>query len=236
MTRAALALLVLVGPLAAHADEALEILARFDKLMGPTSFESTTEMVAHREDNTTRTYRMTILKAGTDKFRSLFLEPASAKGQEMLRVGDNLWVYMPNLKRALRMAARDSFMGGDFNNADVLRVSYSTDYTGTLVEKTAAHTLLECKAKNGTVAYDKIKLWVTGEGLPLKAQYFAGSGAMIRSAEFKDVKDFNGHKRPAVITMKNELVPARWSELRTIDLKVVDGFPETKFSLSALGK
>ena len=65
----------------------------------------------------------------------------------MLRNGDNMWLYMPNLKRAVRVASRDSFMGGDFNNADVLRVNYTADYTATLAEESKDAYVLELKAK-----------------------------------------------------------------------------------------
>ena len=233
-----LVLLCALLPTAAFAgEEPLALLERYDKLMGPASFEATTEMKAHREDDSERTYKMTMLKSGPEKFRAGFLEPSSAKGQEILRVGDNFWVYMPNLKRSLRMAARDSFMGGDFNNADVLRVNYAADYVPTIAEDTAEHWLIECKAKSHTVAYDKVKLWLhKGDYMPLKAQYFASSGAMIRSAEFKDVKDFGGLKRPSIISMRNELVPARWSEMKTVEMKLVESIPETKFTQGALGK
>ena len=74
-----------------------------------------------------------ILKRDADKFRVWFSEPASVKGQEILRLGDNSWVYLPNLKRATRIANRDSFQGGDFNNADVLRVNYTVDYDAVIV-------------------------------------------------------------------------------------------------------
>jgi hypothetical protein len=77
------------------------LLARYDAVMSPAFFEVDARMVAHRADGSTRGYKMHVLKAGADKLRASFLEPASAKGQEMLRNGDNLWLYMPNLKRAV---------------------------------------------------------------------------------------------------------------------------------------
>src|SRR5262245_6626877 len=105
-----------------------ELLAKYDAVMGPESFEAVTEMTAHREDGSTRTYKMRVLKGGRDKLRIWFLEPAAVRGQEMLRQGENLWVYLPNLKKPTRLASRESFQGGDFNNADVLRVNYQADY------------------------------------------------------------------------------------------------------------
>ena len=102
-----------------------------------------------------------MLKRDADKFRVWFTEPASVKGQEILRIGDNVWVYLPNLKRATRIANRESFQGGDFNNADVLRVNYTADYTGTLAPSDVPDTCcVQLKAKNPETAYDAIKLWV----------------------------------------------------------------------------
>src|SRR5512140_405840 len=125
--------LLVAGPALAKDPTAEELLQRYDEVMGPRTFEAESQMTAWREDGSSRTYEMRMLKAEDDKSRVWFKGPASVKGQEILRVGDNLWVYLPNLKRATRMANRDSFQGGDFNNADILRVSYSKDYEGKLV-------------------------------------------------------------------------------------------------------
>src|SRR2546430_11749995 len=88
-----------------------EILKRYDEVMGPKTFDSETAMTAHREDGSERTYVMKMLRGENDKFRIWFLEPAAVKGQEMLRNGDNIWLYLPNLKRVIRIANRDSFQG-----------------------------------------------------------------------------------------------------------------------------
>src|SRR5690242_5026521 len=107
---------------------ALDLVRRYNELMSPKTFDMLMTMVAHRQDDTTRSYKFRAMKSQDDKIRLWFFEPAAAKGQEMLRVGDNMWVYMPNLKRSLRIASRESFQGGDFNNGDVLRVNYEADY------------------------------------------------------------------------------------------------------------
>ena len=109
-----------------------DVLAKYDATMAPATFKGVAAMTAHRDDGSTRTYKMTFLKGSDDRNRIWFHEPAAVRGQEMLRNGENFWVYMPNLKRALRLASRDNFQGGDFNNAVVLRANYSRDYDGTV--------------------------------------------------------------------------------------------------------
>jgi hypothetical protein len=228
----------------AFADDAAAYLARFDQVMSPEYFEADTRMVAHREDGSVRTYKMRVQKSGTEKLRATFLEPASAKGQEMLRNADNLWLYMPNLKRAVRVASRDQFMGGDFNNADVLRVNYTADYTATIGKSDDPKlVVLELKAKSPQVAYDVIKMWMTSgatSSQPVRSELYAASGKLLRTAEFSDVKTFSSGKgewkRPAKIVMKNALVPARFSEMVWDDAQVKESISPQRFVLDDLGR
>lgn len=215
------------------------LLKRYDEVMGPPTFDMQTEMTAWREDGSSRTYSMRMLKGEGDKFRIWFLQPASVKGQEMLRMGDNLWLYLPNLKRATRVANRDNFQGGDFNNADVLRVNYTQDYTAKLAPSDDAETWkLQLKAKHGDTAYDAIYLWLRKkDGMPLRGEYFGTSGQMLRSATFKDFVEFEkGYSRPSTVVMQNELVKARKSQLVIKALKLNVDAPAQRFTQSDLGR
>lgn len=215
------------------------LLEKYDSIMGPENFQSTATMTATREDGTTRSYKMKFLKKGKEKFRVWFQGPAAVAGQEVLRVGDNSWVYLPNLKRATRIANRDSFQGGDFNNADVLRVNYKADYTAALGKSELSEQwLVELKAKSSGTAYEAIKLWIRkSDFMPMKGEYFGTSGKILRSAVFSDFKQFaKSYKRPARVVMKNELIPARKTELLTLSIDVAVAPPNQKFSLSNLGK
>lgn len=240
MRKLALAVMMLVAVPALAADPTPEeLLKKYDAVMGPRTFESESSMTAWREDGTSRTYVMRFLKSEDDKFRIWFREPASVKGQEMLRVGDNVWAYLPNLKRATRIANRDSFQGGDFNNADVLRVNYTRDYSAKLVPSDVPDTYaLELKAKSPDTAYDAIKLWVRKvDGMPVKGQYFGTSGQMLRSAEFTDFTEFDkGYSRPAKVVMRNEVTKSRRSEMVMKSLKLNVDTPAQRFTQSDLGK
>jgi outer membrane lipoprotein-sorting protein len=234
-----LMMLLLTSPALAADPTPEQLVAGYDATMAPASYESQAEMSSYREDGSQRTYVMKMLKAEDDKYRVWFTSPSSVKGQEILRSGQNMWVYLPNLKRATRIANRDSFQGGDFNNADILRVNYSKDYTAKLVPSTEADTwALELKAKNTDTAYDSIKLWLRkADGLPVKGQYFGTSGQLLRSAEFSDFKEFDkGYTRPAKIVMRNELVKARRSELVFKALQRNVQIPAQRFTQSDLGR
>lgn len=240
MKRLLLTVALLLSTTSLAADPTAEqLLAKYDATMGPRAFDSTSTMTAWREDGTSRSYKMRMLKFESDKFRIWFDEPSAVKGQEMLRQGDNMWLYIPSMKRATRIASRENFQGGDFNNADVLRVNYSADYTATVIPSEVPDTYaLQLKAKNAQTAYDAIKLWFRkSDLLPLKGQYFGTSGQMIRSAEFSDFREFGkGYARPAKVVMQNELVKTRRSEL-FIEKMSIDVTPAPqRFVQSDLGK
>jgi outer membrane lipoprotein-sorting protein len=240
MTRTLLmTLLVLSAPALAADPTADDILKKYDSLMGPQAFESDSQMTSTREDGTTRTYVMHMLKKDADKFRVFFNNPASVKGQEILRIGDNAWVYLPNLKRATRIANRESFQGGDFNNADVLRVNYVLDYSGVLVASELPDTwCVQLKARHAETAYDAVTLYVRKADLmPVKGKYFGTSGKLIRSADFSEVKELQkGFSRPTKIVMHNELVPARQSEMLISSMRLDVDPPAQRFTQTDLGK
>lgn len=231
--------MLLAGAALAAEPTAEELLKKYDGIMGPGTYEAEAEMTATREDGSSRTYGMKFLKRDADKFRVWFSQPASVRGQEILRLGDNSWVYLPNLKRATRIANRESFQGGDFNNADILRVNYAADYTGTLVPSDLPETYcVQLKAKSTETSYDSIKLYVRkSDSQPVKGQFFGTSGKMIRSAEFSEYKELDkGYTRPTRVVMHNELVPSRQSTMVMKSMKLNVDAPPQRFTQTDLGK
>ena len=228
--------LLLAAETAPSADD---LLKKYDAIMGAENFDAVAEMTAHRDDGSVRTYKMRVLKAGTEKLRVWFSEPAAVRGQEMLRQGENLWVYLPSLKKPTRLASRESFQGGDFNNADVLRVHYQTDYAAKVLPQSDLPDSwqLELTAKTHDAAYERIQLWMRrSDGMPVKGAYFTASGKQLRAAEFTDVKSFGGFKRPAKIVMKNLLAPKRWSEMVMLTFTTKVSPPASRFVLDDLGR
>ena len=63
------------------------------------------------------------VKKGRDKVATLLLSPASDKGRSTLRQGENMWLYIPNVGKPVRITSLQSVTGGIFNNADIMRVS-----------------------------------------------------------------------------------------------------------------
>jgi outer membrane lipoprotein-sorting protein len=219
------------------APSADDLLAKADAILAPDRFESDVTMATVRANGDVRSFQMHIMKSGDDLHRIRFTAPADEKGTEVLRIGDEMWNYLPNLKRSLRISSKQEFHGGDFNNADVLRVNLSKDYTPKLIETTDDEYTLELKAKNDQVGYDVIKYWLRKkDGMPLRQEYYTSSGKLVRKLEYLDPKTFGKVTRPSRMVMWNMLNRSRHSEMTINELNVRPRLADGVFTLAALGR
>ena len=138
---------------------------------------------------------------------ALFLDPPSEKGRSTLRLGDNMWLYIPNIGKPLRITSLQSVIGGVFNNSDILRLDYSVEYDVKSYSTEKDSHILELKAKKNTVAYDRIKMWVDIKHLvPTKIEAYAASGLLIKTLHYSKITDFgNGIVRPAMLQTDSPL-------------------------------
>lgn len=202
----ALALCLLALPAAAAVDGA-QILHKVDRNLEPESYESFRKLIDIQPDGSRKEYVLYTVKKDRDKVVSLFLSPASDKGRATLRLADNMWLYMPDVGRPIRITSLQSVTGSVFNNADILRIDYAMEYNVEAAEEQADAYLLTLKAKSGEVAYDRLKMWVDRKVLlPVTIEAYAASGLLIKTLRFKDVKDFGGGiKRPATLETDSPL-------------------------------
>ncbi len=215
-----------------------ELLRRANAILAPEEYEADVTFVTHKGPGDTRSFSLRILKKGTDHLRVRFLAPPDDAGSEFLRVGDNMWNFLPNLKRSLKISARQEFHGGDFSNSDVLRVDLVQDYRPTVLPSSSADEwLLDLRAKSDAVAYSEIKLWMRKkDGMPLREELYTGSGKLVRKLELTDVKKFGKLVRPSRYVMRNMVMPARYSEMTWNDFHLRSGIQAGQFDLDSLGR
>jgi hypothetical protein len=98
-------------------------------------------------------------------------------------------------------------VGGVFNNADILRLDYTSEYRVEQVEDNDIEYILHLKAKTKTVAYDKLKMWVNKDNmLPSKIESLTETSMLIKTLYFKQIKDFGaGVVRPSVVETDSPL-------------------------------
>ena len=183
------------------------ILQKVDRNLEPESYEAYRKLIDIQPDGAKKEYVLYTLKKGRDKVVALFLSPPSDKGRATLRLADNMWLYMPDVGRPIRITSLQSVTGSVFNNADILRIDYSEEYDVQAAEEEKDAYLLSLKAKSGEVAYDSLKMWVDRKLLvPVTIEAYAASGLLIKTLRFKDVKDFGGGiRRPATLETDSPL-------------------------------
>lgn len=231
-------LLCLLGCLAAFPAAAVDgnqILQKVDRNLEPESYESYRKLIDIQPDGTRKEYVLFSLKKGRDKVVALFLSPASDKGRITLRLGDNMWLYMPSVGKPIRITSLQSVTGSVFNNADILRVDYTTEYDVVSAEEQPDAYLLSLKAKTGEVAYDRLTMWVDRKMLlPTTIEAYAASGLLIKTLRFKDIKDFGGGiRRPATLETDSPLHKGYKSVMLWSGLKKAN-IPDEVFTLNYL--
>jgi outer membrane lipoprotein-sorting protein len=216
--------------------DGVSILKQVDRNMMPESFESYRKLVNIEPDGRNREYTLFTVKKG-DKVAALFLAPASEKGRATLRLGENMWLYIPNVAKPVRITSLQSVVGGVFNNSDILQLDYSEEYDVESIEEKDESYLLNLKAKNNTVAYDRLKMTVDKKALvPIQIQCIAASGMLIKTLYFKEIKDFGGGiVRPAVLETDSPLYKGYRSILILARIKKRE-IPDEVFTLNFLPK
>ncbi|MFH0789488.1 MAG: outer membrane lipoprotein-sorting protein [Pseudomonadota bacterium] len=221
----------------AYAIDDAQLLSQIDKNLSPESYESYRKIINIEPNGSKKEYTYFTAKKGKDKIVGLFLSPASDKGRSTLRLGDNMWLYIPNVGKPIRITSLQSVVGGVFNNADILALDYAVDYDIEKVESSGSETLLLLKAKTKTVAYDRLKMWVNKEKLvPTKIECLTEAGMLIKTLYFKDVKDLGGGiVRPAVIETDSPLYKGYKSVMIFAKIKKKD-FKDEVFTLTFMPK
>jgi len=204
----------------AFALDGAEILKKVDANLQPESFESYRKLINIEPSGAKREFLLYTLKKGNDKIASLFLSPASEKGRATLRLGDNMWLYIPNVGKPIRITSLQSVVGGVFNNADIMRLDYNVEYNVQKIEDEKSEYVLDLKAKTTTVAYDKLKMWVDKTTIvPTKVECYAATGLLIKTLYFKERKSFEGVLRPSVIETDSPLYKGYQSILAYANVK-----------------
>jgi hypothetical protein len=225
--------LSMIVALPVYAIDGTALLKQVDRNLSPDSYESYRKLINIEPDGKKKEFTLFTVKKGIDKVASLFIAPASEKGRSTLRLGDNMWLYIPNVGKPIRITSLQSVVGGVFNNADILQLDYTAEYDVEKVEETGAEYVLFLKAKTKTVAYDRLKIWADKKNiLPTKIECLTEANMLIKTLYFKDVKSFGGGiTRPAVIETDSPLYKGYKSVMIFAGIKKRD-FKDEVFTLT----
>lgn len=212
-----------------------DILRRVDRNLEPESYEMYRKLINIEPSGARKEFILFSAKKGKERLVAVFLSPASERGRSTLRLGENMWLYIPEVGRPVRITSLQSVIGGVFNNSDILRLDYAEEYRAERLEEAGGEYLLHLKAKTNAVAYDRLRMWVDRRALlPSRIECQAADGLLVKTLRFSDIKDFGGGiVRPAAIETDSPVFRGYRSIMLFDGLRARD-FPDEAFTLAFL--
>ena len=214
--------------------EALEIVMRADEIRFPRdSFQ--TEIAVRNlsagEQNDER--KFCVLSRGNENTIVLSTEPASERGQALLMRGRDLWIFMPSVSQPVRLSLAQR-LTGQVANGDLARANLAGDYIPTIIGREEldgqAAVVLSLSAVDRGVTYSRVKYWVAEkDSRPLKAEFYALSGRLLKTARYEEFRQMAGAIRPTRLVMEDALKKGEISVLTYENMNVRD-LPERMFT------
>ncbi|MDY0011743.1 MAG: outer membrane lipoprotein-sorting protein [Rhodocyclaceae bacterium] len=234
----------LLAPLAGFAQESDEVartlVAKADEIRFPQEgfqVDITVKSTVDGQPAEDRRYR--VLSRGNEDSIILVMEPASERGQALLMKGRDLWIFMPSVSQPIRLSLAQR-LTGQVANGDLARANFSGDYTPKILGHEEVNgekaQLLELTAVDRGVTYARVLYWVRDkDARPLKAEFYALSGRLLKICRYEDYKSMAGKTRPTRLTMEDALKKGDISIL-TYEAMTVRDLPEKIFTKDYLKK
>ncbi len=220
-----------------------EILNKVDRLWRGSTSVGQMEMevvTAHWS----RTLRMKVYTEGMERSLVRITYPAKEEGVATLKVDNNIWNYLPKIKRVTKVPASmmlGSWMGSHFTNDDVVKDSqYVRDYDTkiTFEGERDGQKILELTLHpkpEAPVVWGKIVSIIRAEDcIPLAMTYFDEDGEEMRVMTFGEIKEMGGRTIPTALTMRPLDKPKEFTRVSYLEITFdVDLGPDL-FSLRSL--
>jgi outer membrane lipoprotein-sorting protein len=221
---------------------ALELVRKIDDL-----YRSQTSFSEFEMEIVTPDWRRTlVIKAwtkGLDRMLIRILEPKKEAGVGTLRIGNEMWNYLPNTDKIIKIPPSmmmSSWMGSDFTNDDLVKeFTLVDDFTFRMVTQEGVQPgflYVECRPKPGVpIVWDKIVIAVRESGsLPVWQQYYDERGRVVRFMSYGEVKTFGRRTVPSVMEMVPQTKQGYKTVLRYRDVRFDLPLEDSVFSLRNL--
>jgi len=159
---------------------------------------------------------------GKDNTLTLITAPAKEKGQTFLKVGTEMWNWMPSISRMIKLPPSimaDGWMGSDYTNDDILKessivVDFDHKVIGSeVIDGWNCWKIELIPHEDAAVVWGKIVKWISmDEYIQMKSEYFDEDGYLVKTEFASDVKIIDGRKIPGKI----EIVPADKKNQKTV--------------------
>lgn len=233
---ATLAVVSLAHP--ADAPDPSQILRAADLTRGGWDSFGAQLVIVNQTKDRTEEHRFEVLIKGTDRSLVRFMNPRD-KGRQLLMLGDDMWIFLPNTQRPVRITPLQRLVG-NASNGDVARTRYEEDYTPALIGQEEAGGemchVLELVANRKAATYQKVHLWVgVASSLPRRADFFLASGRRYKTATFDEYTSVSGQRLLARMTI-NDLTGEGTKTTMIYSGYAVRELSDKIFNKTAMGK
>ena len=220
---------------------AQSLLERMDDALFPQTYEMMLSMVTHKPGLDDLNYLYEIIGQGEDRSLMTVIEPARERDKKILLSKENLWLYVPDVSRPIRLTRKQSFMGSTFSNEDMMNSTLADDYSAEIlareVRESRVYFQARLTAKRRDVAYAKMEVGLDSAScVPDTIVYFGLSGKALKQLIFSDMKRLAGRMRPSRMKMEDFLEEGAYTEVEILRLEERDEVPESLFDPTQLGK
>ncbi|MBA2404181.1 MAG: outer membrane lipoprotein-sorting protein [Bdellovibrionales bacterium] len=208
-----------------------DLLQEIDKYRNPSdAYSMNVKIVSSKEKEESR---FLVYLKGNNKTLIKVLAPKKTLGRNMLMIGENMWVYVPNIRRSVRISLNQK-LTGEAANGDISRMRWAGDYTHKIEKKEAKEWQLMLEATKEGLTYSKIRVWVDAKDKrPIKAEFLTLSGKIIKTATYQDYKKVLDMMRPSKIHIVDNLKKDQFSDI-FIEKMENKSFPDSMFTEKSL--
>lgn len=217
-----------------------DLLARADRIRFPNGgFEVDVTITTTESGNAPNVRAYRIVSKGNDKTLVQTTAPAIDRNQILLMRDRDFWAFLPNLSQPIRLPLSQR-LTGEVANGDLARANFAGDYVPQILRKEKVegkdYYVLQLDAVDNWVTYHRVLYWVNaGNSRPYKAEFYALSGRLLKTAYYQEFHDLGGETRPTRILIEDALSPGHRSVLDYQNMRLRD-LPDKIFTKDYMKK
>lgn len=202
-------------PAPAQEPSAHDIVERAEQVLWGRTLQARLTMTVR----TPRWERSLTLESWMDRPNRTFiriLAPAKEAGIASLRIGGEMWNYLPAVERTIRIPPSmmlQSWMGSDFTNDDLVKESsMADDYThrviGADTADVPAYVVEAIPKPDAAVVWGRLVLRIRkADFLPVSVEFYDERGTVVRVLTYSGIKPIGGRSIPTRWEMRPTAKP-----------------------------
>jgi outer membrane lipoprotein-sorting protein len=182
-----------------------EIIRRTEEQLRAKTEQGSVSMTVRTPD-WQRTLQMDYWSVDPDKTFIRVTAPAKEAGTSTLRLGSNMWNYLPSVERVIKIPPSlmlQSWLGSDFTNDDLVRESSLVkDYDHKIVGEVKqdgdlCYRIMSTPKPNAPVVWGHLVLLIRKEdALPRREEYYDDKGVLQKVLTYEDIRRVDGRLYP----------------------------------------